>query len=287
MTKFNPTNQKFNPSEYTIEIYWKEYDDVYKIYSLYEEDYYYFETSKNGFFHSIEGEHAVFESKFSGTEIREEYYKDGNLHNLYGYATRVCLDEMNGDDEIEDCRYYIDGTEYSYLIYDSIATKILYETPVDDIHKEAIEISKMAREYAINEQYEKNDDRCEIFKQMLRQEITTYDDQIINTIKTFEDYKVKNCHYKLVEKLFDIKIKNENYKKFGLDVVFRNEFYHDEGEITYEDNIVVEVYDGEYSREITLKDFELRTEFKKCAMHNIYRAGFCKDVAHLITNFMA
>lgn len=281
------TYQKFNPSECTIEIFWKENEDVYKMYSLYEEDYYYFETSKNGFFHSIEGEHSVYESKFDGTEVREEYYKDGNLHNLHGYATRVSLDELNGDDEYEDCRYYIDGKEYIYPIFDTIATKILCEIPIDDIHQKAIETSKIASEYAVDDQYDKNDNRCEIFKHILRQEITTYDDQIIKTIKTFENYKVKNCPYKLVEKLFDINIQNETYMKFGLDVVFRNEFFCDEEELTYDDNIVIEVFDGEYSHEITLKDFDLKKEFKKCAMHNIYRAGFCKDVAHLISNFLA
>lgn len=277
---------KFNTSEYTIEIFWKENEDVYKMYSLYEEDYYYFETSKNGFFHSIDSEHAVYESKFQGTETREEYYKDGNLHSLYGYATRVCLDELNGDDEYEDCAYYIDGKQYEYIFFQEIATKMLCETPVDNIHQEAIETSKIASEYVVDDQYDKNDDRCEIFKHMLRQEITTYDDQMFKTIKTFENYKVKNCHYKLVEKLFDIKIQNDTYKKFGLDVVFRNEYFCDEDELTYDDSIVIEVFDGEYSREITLKDFDLRTEFKKCAMHNIYRAGFCKDVAHLISNFI-
>lgn len=281
------TSQKFNPSECTIEIFWKENEDVYKLYSLYEEDYYYFETTKNGFFHSIDGDHAVYESRFDGSEVREEYHKDGNLHNLYGYATRVYLDELNGDDEYEDCKYYIDGREYSYQIFDMIATKMLCEIPVDEIHQIAIETSQIASEYEVDDQYDKNDDRCEIFKHMLRQEITTYDDQTINEIKTFENYKVKNCPYKLVEKLFDIKIQNETYKKFGMDVVFRNEFFRDEYELTYDDYIVIEVFDGEYGNEITLKDFDLNKEFKKCAMHNIYRAGFCKDVAHLISNFIA
>jgi hypothetical protein len=67
--------------------------------------------------------------------------------------------------------------------------------------------------------------------------------------------------------------------------VFRDEYLHDD--FTYDDNLVIEVYDGEYNHEITLKEFDFIQELKKCAMHNIYRAGFCKDVAYIISNFVA
>jgi len=276
---------KFNPSEYTIEIFWKEYDNVYKMYSLYEEDYYYFETRQNGVLHSIDGEHSVYESKYDGCEVSEEFHSNGELHNLHGYASRVYQDELNGDDDYDERRYFIHGEEYSYPIFDKIATKMLYKIPVDNIHQEAIETCEIASDNVVCNVYEKNENRTEIFKIMLRQEITTYDDQMIKNIETFKNYKIKNCPYKLVEKLFDIKIKNETYKKFGLDVVFRDEYFHDD--FTYDNNLVIEVYDGEYNHEITLKEFDFRREFKKCAMHNIYRAGFCKDVAYIISNFVA
>jgi hypothetical protein len=73
---------------------------------------------KNDEYHSIDGEHSVYELCNGGgvENIREEFHKDGKFHNIYGpseyYFERgnYYLDyDYNLNSESEICRYYIEG----------------------------------------------------------------------------------------------------------------------------------------------------------------------------------
>jgi beta-galactosidase/beta-glucuronidase len=93
----------------TIEIYWKEGKDVYKMFTKEREKYryYHYNTTKNGMHHSLDGEHSIYTSSFGGTERYQAYHKDGILHNLDGLAEYTYQEDFG--DDYRDINYYIEG----------------------------------------------------------------------------------------------------------------------------------------------------------------------------------
>jgi hypothetical protein len=95
----------------TIEIYWKEDGDVYKMSTKEREKYryYHYNTTKNGMHHSLNGEHSIYISSFGGCNKYQAYHKDGILHNLNGCAEFTYEQDLGFDEDFTNNAYYIEG----------------------------------------------------------------------------------------------------------------------------------------------------------------------------------
>jgi len=121
---------------YTIELYWKKYDDVYKTKTsstlkLYHDkwtaSHINYTSYKNNEYQSIGGEHSMFVLSFGGDYIHEEFHQEGKLHNLDGHS-QYYFEKDYDDDHFEQKSYYIEGvciepTQYKQKVEEYKKTK--------------------------------------------------------------------------------------------------------------------------------------------------------------------